>query len=225
MLAPHFPDIRRVVQMLYEGRRNDNRVSEIEHALKCGDLQSILEITDAAKSKRLRQFQTDHQALNESEIYENHKAAYEKFSARCLDFAKYPCISCDKLCFRKDCSHLDSLCNLPTTCEWQSLMEYNDNRPDYHDGLPERFVCKYCLNYFRQGKLPPRCILNGLQFGNIPEEIATLNMYERILIQRAKPFKLLPEWVLWQKGRCLPATRFRKLLEPLFTCHNLSKKH
>ena len=53
MLAPHFPDIRRVVQMLYEVRRLDRKITEIEHALKHGDLQSILEINNAAKKADL----------------------------------------------------------------------------------------------------------------------------------------------------------------------------
>jgi len=92
MLAPHFPEIRRVVQMLYEVRRHDRKIVEIEHALQHGQLEKLSEIADIAKSNRLRQFSTDKQPLNETEIYEQHKAAYEKFSERCLDVAKYPCI-------------------------------------------------------------------------------------------------------------------------------------
>ena len=189
MLAPHFPDIRRVVQMLYEVRRHDRKIAEIEHALKCGDLEKISEIAEIAKTSRLRQFDVDHNPLSETQIYEEHKAAYEKFSERCLDVANYPCISCDKLCYRRECSHLNSLRILPNSCEWQALLEYNENRPEYNDGLPKGYICKYCLNYFRQAKFPPRCILNGLQFGDIPEEISILNAYEKILIQRAKCFQ------------------------------------
>ena len=70
MLAPHFPEIRRVVQMLYEVRRHDRKIVEIEHALQHGQLEKLSEIADI----------------------EQHKAAYEKFSERCLDVAKYPCI-------------------------------------------------------------------------------------------------------------------------------------
>ena len=127
--------------------------------------------------------------MSESQLYEKYKAAYEKFSECCLDFAKYPCISCDKLCYRRDCSHLDSIRILPNSSEWEALMEYNENRPEPNDGLPEHYICKYCLNYFRQGKFPPRCLLNGLQFGDVPEEISTLNNFEKIFIQRAKCFQ------------------------------------
>ena len=162
MLAPHFPDIRRVVQMLYEVRRHDRKIIEIEHALQHGELEKLSEIANIAKSNRLRQFPIDNQPLSETQIYEQHKAAYEKFGERCLDFAKYPCISCI----------------LPNSCEWDALIDYNEHRPEHNDGLPEGFICKYCLNYFRQGKLPPRCVLNGLQFGDFPQEISELNVTE-----------------------------------------------
>ena len=185
MIAPHFPDIRRVVQMLYEVRRHDRKISEIELALKCGNLEKITEITEIAKRNRLREIESEHHPLCETEIYEQHKEGYERFFERCLDVAKHPCLSC----YQRDCSHLDSLRVLPTSHEWNDLMEYNENRPDCNDGLPGGFICKYCLNYFRQGKLPPRCILNGLQFGIIPQQIATLNPFEKNLIQRAKCFQ------------------------------------
>jgi len=216
MLAPHFPDIRRVVQMLYEVRRHDRKITEIEHALKHGDLQSILEINDTAKKSRLKQIKIDHHELNETEIYERHKAAYEKFSEKCLDFAKYPCISCDNLCYRRGCSHLSSLCTLPNNCEWQALMDFNDNILDYQDGLPEGYICKYCLNYFRQGKLPPRCKLNGLQFGGIPEEISILNVYEKILIQRAKCFQTITRMGTVAKRKLPASHKVQKVIGTTF---------
>ena len=183
-----FPDTRRVVQMLYEVCGHDRKIIEIEHALQHGKLDKLSEIANIAKSNPLRHFPIDNQPLSETQIYEQHKAADEKFGERCLDFAKYPCISCDKLCYRRDCSHLGSLCILPNSCEWDALVDYNEHRPEHNDGLPEGFICKYCLNYFRQGKLPSRCILNGLQFGDIPQEISELNAFEKNINTKSKMF-------------------------------------
>jgi len=39
MLAPHYP---RVVQMLYEVRRHDRKIAEIEQALQHGELEKLL---------------------------------------------------------------------------------------------------------------------------------------------------------------------------------------
>jgi len=94
MLAPHYPNTRRVVQMLYEARRHDRMIAEIEQALQHRELEKLSEIADIAKKNRLRQFQIDQQPLSETQIYEEHKAGFEKFSERCLDVAKYPSISC-----------------------------------------------------------------------------------------------------------------------------------
>ncbi|XP_065892428.1 uncharacterized protein [Dysidea avara] len=205
-----------MVQLLYEVRRHDRKITEIEHALQHGDLEKLSEITDIAKSNQLRQFQIDNQPLIETQIYEQHKAAYDKFYERCLDVAKYPCISCDKLCYRRECSHLGSLRSLPNSCEWQALMDYNTRRLEYNDGLPEGFICKYCLNNFRQGKLPPRCILNSLQFGDIPQEISQLNAFEKILIQRAKCFQTVSRMGTVAK-RQLPAShKIQKVIGTTF---------
>ena len=95
-------------------------------------------------------------------------------------------------------------------------MDYNTRRPEYNDGLPEGLICKYCLNYFRQGKLPPRCILNGLQFGDIPQEISELNAFEKILIQRAKCFQTVSRMGTVAK-RQLPAShKIQKVIGTTF---------
>jgi len=84
-------------------------------------------------------------------------------------------------------------------------MEYNKRKPEYNDLLPRGFICIYCLNYFRQGKLPPSCILNGLQFGYFPKEISELNCFEKILIQQAKCFQTVSRMGTVAK-RQLPAS-------------------
>ena len=95
-------------------------------------------------------------------------------------------------------------------------MDYNTRRPEYNDGLPEGFICKYCLNNFRQGKLPPRCILNSLQFGDIPQEISQLNAFEKILIQRAKCFQTVSRMGTVAK-RQLPAShKIQKVIGTTF---------
>ena len=50
-------------------------------------------------------------------------------------------------------------------------------------------MCYYCKPKIRQGKLPPRCVLNGLQTTPIPAELAKLGCLDRQFIQRAKPYQ------------------------------------
>ena len=117
------------------------------------------------------------------------KRVFSKFNERCVDVAKYPCTSCNKLCFKRECSQVNRLRSVPCNRNWEILFEFIESRPDFDDSLLTGYICHYCLEYFRSDKLPPWCILNGLDFGVVPEEIKVLNPYERVLIQRAKCFQ------------------------------------
>ena len=45
------------------------------------------------------------------------------------------------------------------------------------------YMCYYCKNMIRSNKMPPRCVLNGLQTVPIPLELALLDPLSRQLIQ------------------------------------------
>ena len=183
VLAPHFPAIRHIVMTIYEVRR---------YALRYGHLDNILEIVKEARTTRMRQYDVSAQVLDEKSIYETYHEAFSKFNERCEDVAKYPCMSCDKLCFVRDCSRVDRLKVVPSNTHWKNILEFNETRPDFDDNLPNGYICNYCIGYFRSKRLPPRCILNGLDFGGaVPEEIKLLNTYEKVLIQRAKCFQIV----------------------------------
>ena len=57
--------------------------------------------------------------------------------------------------------------------------------------MPEGYICNYCIGKFQEGVFPVRCILNGLCFHAILEEISNLNEYKRLLIQHAKEFQVV----------------------------------
>ena len=113
------------------------------------------------------------------------------FHERNLEHTEYPCISCAMLCFKRQCTKLDA-CKKPITCiVWQQFLDHYESNPPIDDGLPTGYICNYCLGKFRAGVLPARCILNGLSVGKVPAEIAELNQYEKVLIQRAKAFQVV----------------------------------
>ena len=53
------------------------------------------------------------------------------------------------------------------------------------------YMCYYCKNIIRSNKMPPRCVLNGLQTVPIPLELAVLDPLSRQLIQRAKCYQTI----------------------------------
>ena len=50
-------------------------------------------------------------------------------------------------------------------------------------------MCQFCMSKLKNNSLPSTCILNGLFVKDTPDEILNLNMYEKILIQKAKAFQ------------------------------------
>ena len=129
--------------------------------------------------------------LDENIILEKYEAAYEVSRSTYTTHAEFPCLSCNKLCFRQDCRQLDQ-CKKPIRSDaWDCLLMHLEEHPFPDDGLPTGYICHYCIDKFRAGELPSRCILNGLQFDSVPAEIAELNQYEKVLIQRAKVYQIV----------------------------------
>ena len=53
------------------------------------------------------------------------------------------------------------------------------------------FTCNYCKQSIKIDKLPPRCMLNGLETVEIKAPLAKLDRLSRQLIQRASAIRLL----------------------------------
>ena len=51
------------------------------------------------------------------------------------------------------------------------------------------YMCNYCKSSIRKNKLPPRCILNGLETVPIPCELSKLDTLSSQLIQRDKCYQ------------------------------------
>ena len=49
-------------------------------------------------------------------------------------------------------------------------------------------MCNYCKSSMKHDKMPPRCVLNGLEVIPIPEELKNLDCLSKQFIQRAKSY-------------------------------------
>ena len=189
-LAPHFPNLRRIISTLYSVRRIDSNLCAIDRALQAGNVDALEDIVKKNKQYN-RKYSVPCDALDESKIRKDFTKAMTLFHERNLEHAEYPCISCTMLCFKRQCTKLDA-CKKPITgIVWQQFLDHYESNPPIDDGLPTGYICNYCLGKFRAGVLPARCVLNGLSVGKVPAEIAELNQYEKVLIQRAKAFQVV----------------------------------
>ena len=210
-LAPHFPNIRLLVNTIYSVKRTHNQVCHIDQALQTGNAELLQKI--AAEHKGVYQGSTEacSSTIDESEILKTFMNAYVAYKTRCSEWAQYPCMSCNKLCFKRECSLLEK-CRAPVTGNsWQLLKEYLDNHPAPDDSLPTGYICRFCIEKFRSGTMPSRCLLNGLSFQSVPIEILQLNQHERVLIQRAKAFQVVTKMGTVAGKRLPPSHKVNKV--------------
>ena len=137
--------------------------------------------------------------------------AFVAYNNRCSECAEFPCMSCNKLCFKCECVLLER-CRAPIAGHaWDLLMEYLESHPAPDDALCTGYICKFCIEKFRNGTIPSRCMLNGLSFESVPNEVAQLNQHERVLIQRAKAFQVVTKMKTVAGKRLPPSHKVSKV--------------
>ena len=73
---------------------------------------------------------------------------------------------------------------------WPRLKQYIlDHNPTADQQI--LYMCHYCKSGIKQNKLPPRCVLNGLETVPTPPELAKLDALSSQLIQRAKCYQTI----------------------------------
>ena len=141
-LAPHFPDIRRIVNMLYTVRKANTSLSKIDHALETENVAALEAIIKEEKETKRFKFTVSRDALDETKLSKDNAIAIKAFNTRNLQLAEYPCISCMKLCFKRDVTEL-AACKKPIKGDvWKR--HYKSN-PVVDDGLPTGYICDYCI--------------------------------------------------------------------------------
>ena len=207
-LAPHFPNVRQLVNMMYSVKRTDTQVSCIDQALQAGNVEILREI--AAEQKCAYQSSSEGRisSVDEDSVLKTYMKAYVSYKKCCSEFAEFPCMSCNKLCFKRECVLLER-CRIPVT--GRLFTEYLDDHPSPDDSLSAGYICKFCIDKFRNGTIPSRCMLNGLSFDNVPSEIIHLNQHERVLIQRAKAFQVVTKMQTVAGKRLPPSQKVSKV--------------
>lgn len=122
--------------------------------------------------------------MSDDDIISKYSCAFKALTKRSMDVPRNICLSCERLCYRREVREIGKLrISLHKFQIWRDLMLYAQQQT-----IDPKYICDYCLNKIRQGLMPAYCILNNLLVNNVPKEISSLNMFETMLIQRAKAF-------------------------------------
>ena len=149
------------------------------------DLDSKYEQTEDSESSDSGLRQPD---LEEQLVF-THAALIKELEKEIYDFPEHVRCCCDRLNQRKSISVVTLSDNFNSDV-WPDLKSHIlNNNPNAAKQV--LFMCYYCKNMIRNNKMPPRCVLNGLQTVPIPPELAILDPLSRQLIQRAKCYQTI----------------------------------
>ena len=203
--ATHFPVLRQFLHDVHSAIRSHMCVFEIDKALCSGNFQRLMQITDVDKLDALLnndlnssyEQSTDTECKDsalrqpnlETQLFITHAGLIAELEKEIDDFPEYICCSCERLHQRKSVTVVKLNDNLSNDV-WPRLKSFIlKQTPDAGDHI--LYMCKYCKPMLKRDRLPPRCVLNGLETVPIPPELAALDSLSRQLIQRAKCYQTI----------------------------------
>ena len=99
-LAPHFPNVRQLVHMIYGVRRTHNQVYRIDQALQTGNVELLRQIATEQKSTYQGSTEECISTIDENKVLETNMNAFVAYNDCCSECAEFLCMSCHKLCFK-----------------------------------------------------------------------------------------------------------------------------
>ena len=125
----------------------------------------------------------------EAQLLITHAGLIGELEEEIYDFPEHACCSCERLHQRKSVTVVKLSDDLGSNV-WPKLKKFIlEQTLDAWDHI--LYMCNYCKPMIKRDRLPPRCVLNGLQTVPIPPELAALDPLSRQLIQRAKCYQTI----------------------------------
>ena len=113
-----------------------------------------------------------------------------QFESEVDDYPEHVCCSCECLYQRKSVTKV-KLSDKLGNAVWPRLKEFILGQCPNTNEVGTMYMCNYCKSSIKNNKLPPRCVLNGLEPVPIPVELAKLDALSAQLIQLAKCYQII----------------------------------
>ena len=108
----------------------------------------------------------------EKQLQIQHAKIITLYEKQVSDYPKHVCCSCRVLFKRSYVTRVSFADDMgPLWSKLKELIAHEDSQAQ-SNGL---LMCNYCKPKIRSGKVPPWCVLNGLETPPIPEELAKLD--------------------------------------------------
>jgi len=100
-------------------------MSDLDGALISADLKKLKKIVSLAKEKvDMYKNQRTDTTLSDDEIISKYRNAFTILKKRSLDTPRYICVSCERLCYKRNVSQLNKLRAREDIPIWKDLMAY-----------------------------------------------------------------------------------------------------
>ena len=189
--------LRKFLHQLSNARTSHRCIHDIDQALCAGQYRRLMEITESNGFESLISNDVEssyeqctdmaggesvlRQPNLEAQLLITHAELISQLENEVQDFPEHACCSCERLHQRKGLTKVNLSDELSHDV-WPQLKSYIlEQIPDADDHV--LFMCKYCRDMIKQNKLPPRCVINGLQVVPMPPELSALDSLSIQLIQ------------------------------------------
>ena len=179
--ATHYPILRSLLRAVYVTINSLHSVSKLDEALKSGDFAFLMNNLDGDSESLLSNdvekthelTEIAHSVLRrrdlELHLQVTHAGLIAEYQKAVEDYPQNPCCSCQQLHQRRNVTKVNFSNKLGNTV-WPVLKQFmlRDNKQAADE---THFMCNYCKSSMKHDKMPPRCVLNGLEVIPIPEEL------------------------------------------------------
>ena len=203
--STHFPVLRKFLSDVHSAITSHACVFEIDNALCTANYHNLMKICNMEKFQSLLSHEVEanyeqcseakctdsflRQPNLEGQLYVTYAKLITELEKEINDYPEHVCCSCERLHQRKSVTIVKLSDDLGKVV-WPTLKSYIlKQSPNSRDYI--LYMCKYCKSMIKSNRLPPRCVLNGLQTVPIPPELAALDPLSRQLIQCAKCYQTI----------------------------------
>ena len=164
-------------------------VQKIDRALCSGDFHTLMEITKISDFKTLLSNEIDtsyeqctepadsvltHAGVENKLLIEHAQLSLNLKVKLMIILSMYVVYSCECLYQRKSVTKV-KLSDKLGNAVWPRLKEFILGQCPNTNEVGTMYMCNYCKSSIKNNKLPPRCVLNGLEPVPIPVELAKLD--------------------------------------------------
>lgn len=155
LLSPHFPKVKNIRRFIYQLISFYQKMLHLDKALYSVDLNTLNETVISGQEKADMYKHEQTEIILSDDVISKYHNAFMVLKKRSLDTPWYICVSCERLCYKRNVSQVSKLRTRTDIPIWKDLMTYVQRQK-----INPQYICHYCDRKFRSGLLPAFLIIS-----------------------------------------------------------------